>query len=280
MRKNYYYLVAGLPDLTLEDGKLNYTVADFKSEFYQQLSTADRHLMDLFFLKFDQVNVLNLLQGKEGVFDERGNYSLDLLLEVIRTLKEGEKVDSKSLPSYLVKVISEVLEAETTDFVALENELAALYYAYALKTSNRFVASWFDLNLSLNNIFSALNARKYNWPVASHIVGQTPVCEALRTSNARDFGLSGEVDYFEQVVRINEIADWMEREKKVDQLRWNWMEEAVFFDYFTIERLFVFLVKLEMIERWISLDKERGNQLFRSLIGALKQEVRIPEEFR
>ena len=26
----YYYLVAGLPELTLEDSKLSYTVADFK----------------------------------------------------------------------------------------------------------------------------------------------------------------------------------------------------------------------------------------------------------
>lgn len=31
---NYYCLVAGLPDLSLEDGKLNYTVANFKSEIY------------------------------------------------------------------------------------------------------------------------------------------------------------------------------------------------------------------------------------------------------
>lgn len=29
----YYYLVAGLPDLALDDSKLSYTVADFKTEF-------------------------------------------------------------------------------------------------------------------------------------------------------------------------------------------------------------------------------------------------------
>ena len=29
----YYYLVAGLPELTLEDSKLSYTVADFKRKF-------------------------------------------------------------------------------------------------------------------------------------------------------------------------------------------------------------------------------------------------------
>ena len=68
--------------------------------------------------------------------------------------------------------------------------------------------------------------------------------------------------------------------EKIDRLRWNWMEETTFFDYFTVERLFVFLLQLEMIERWISLDKEKGSQLFRSIIAALKDEVRIPAEFR
>ena len=63
-------------------------------------------------------------------------------------------------------------------------------------------------------------------------------------------------------------------------LRWNWMEEKIFFNYFTIERIFVFLLQLEMIERWMALDKERGNQLFRSIIDELKYEVQIPAEFK
>lgn len=49
---NYYCLVAGLPDLSLEDGKLNYTVANFKSEIYSELSEKDKKLIDLFYLKF------------------------------------------------------------------------------------------------------------------------------------------------------------------------------------------------------------------------------------
>jgi hypothetical protein len=72
----------------------------------------------------------------------------------------------------------------------------------------------------------------------------------------------------------------VDREKKIDLLKWNWMEDNTFFNYFTIEKIFVFLMKLEMIERWISLDKEKGNEMFRQLIGQLKDEVQIPQEFR
>ena len=149
-----------------------------------------------------------------------------------------------------------------------------------MRCGNKFVSAWFEFNLNINNILVAFTCRKFKWDIASNIVGNTEVCEALRTSSARDFGLSGEVDVFESLVKISEITELVEREKKLDALRWNWMEETTFFDYFTVERLFVFLLQLEMIERWISLDKEKGSQLFRSIIAALKDEVRIPAEFR
>ena len=132
----------------------------------------------------------------------------------------------------------------------------------------------------MNNILAALTARKFKMEVAPLIVGDTEVCEILRTSNARDFGLGSEVEYLEQLVKISETSELLDRKRKINQLRWDWMEEATFFDYFTVERLFVFLQQLEMIERWISLDKERGSQMFRSMIAALKDEVQIPVEFR
>ena len=65
MSSKYYYLVAGLPELSLEDSKLSYTVADFKTEIYDGLSASDQKLIDLFYLKFDNANVLKLLKDKE-----------------------------------------------------------------------------------------------------------------------------------------------------------------------------------------------------------------------
>ena len=280
MSSKYYYLVAGLPELTLEDSKLSYTVADFKTEIYSGLSASDQKLIDLFYLKFDNANVLKLLKDKEAEIDKRGNYSAAELTEYISILREGGEISPKEFPSYLSVFISDYLNTPAESMVLQEDHLAALYYEYAMKCGNKFVSSWFEFNLNINNILVAFTARKFKWDIAAHIVGNTEVCEALRTSSARDFGLSGEVDVFESLVKICEITDLVEREKKLDALRWNWMEDAIFFDYFTIERIFAFLLKLEMIERWISLDKERGNQLFRSIIESLKNEVQIPAEFR
>ena len=277
---NYYCLVTGLPELSLEDGKLSYTVANFKTEIYPELSKADKKLVDLFYLKFDNRNLLTLLKDKEASVDTSlGNYSADELLSVIASIKE-ETAPDKKFPAYFYEFAELYLNTPDEERWGLEDKLHGFYYNHAMKCGNPFVSAWFELNLDVNNILAAMTARKYKMEVAKVPVGENLVAEALRSSNARDFGLADDLEYFEQLVRINDTIDLVEREKKIDLLKWNWMEDNTFFNYFTIEKIFVFLMKLEMIERWVSLDKEKGNELFRQLIDQLKDEVQIPQEFR
>lgn len=275
----YYCLVAGLPDISLDDGKLSYSVSDFKAELYPDLSAQDRKLIDLFYLKFDNTAILKLLKNKDAVIEDKGNFSAEELLQLIEAVREGDTPDKK-YPSYLVNFVSQYLQLSQDELYRADDLLAALYYSYGMSSNNAFIASWFEFNLNLNNILAALVARKYKIEVSSVIVGATSICEQLRTSNARDFGLNETLEYFEALQRIADIEELVEREKKVDMLKWKWLEDESFFHYFTIERIFVFLMQLEMIERWISLDKEKGNELFRKMIQDLKNEVQIPEEFR
>ena len=276
---SYYCLVAGLPDVNLDDGKLNYTVENFKSELYPELSRKDQLLIDLFYLKYDNADLLRLLKDKDAVVDGGGNFSSEELLALITAVREGETPDSR-YPLYMYQFIEQYLTLQPEEQYRADDLLAALYYAHAMQCGNSFIASWFEFNLNVNNILAALTARKYKMDVPSVVVGVTDVCAQLRTSNARDFGLTEQITYFEQIMRISEIDELVEREKKIDLLKWNWLEDEVFFHYFTIERIFVFLLRLEMIGRWISLDKEKGSELFRQLIQSLKEQVQIPEEFR
>ena len=278
---NYYCLVTGLPELSLEDGKLSYTVANFKTEIYPLLSKTDKKLVDLYYLKFDNRNLLSLLKDRETVVDASlGNYSADELLGLIASFFKEKKVSDKKFPTYFYEFTELYLNTPDEERVGFEDKLYGFYYDYAIKCGNKFVSTWFELNLNVNNILAALTARKYKMEISKVPVGNNLIADALRTSNARDFGLADELEYFDQLVRINDTIDLVEREKKIDMLKWFWLEENTFFNYFSIEKIFVFLMKLEMIERWVSLDKEKGNELFRKLIDQLKNEVQIPQEFR
>ncbi|MGX8683286.1 MAG: DUF2764 family protein, partial [Bacteroidales bacterium] len=228
-------------------------------------------------------NLLKLLKDREAVIDPRGNFTADQFVAVFKQFNEEGVITSPgSLPPYIIKFIQAYLtqqEEGTASDVLVEDWLAGLYYEYAMQCKNDFVSSWFEFNLNSNNVLVALAARKYKMQIAPLVVGDTEVCRALKTSNARDFGLTTELDYFDQLLKVSETEDLVEREKKLDQIRWKWMEDKTFFDYFSIERLYVFLLQLEIIERWISLDKEKGSQMFREIIDSLKGEVRVPKEF-
>ena len=279
MKQNYYYLIAGLPELSLDDNKLNLTVREFRELYYPELAADDRALLDLLYLSYDNANLLLLIKDKEAQLGEEGLYSRDELLAIIEAARTEETPDrnySRYMYDFVQKVESEEAAAEG---LFPEDRLAQLYYAHAMNQGNAFVERWFAFNLDLNNFLTAITARRYNLDVKPLIVGDNEVAKALRTSNSRDFGLTGVMDSFEEILRISEIDNLVERERRLDVFKWEWMEEASFFDYFSVEKLFSFLIKVQIIERWISLDAEAGGELLRSMIQQLKEEVKVPQEF-
>ena len=279
MKKNYYYLIAGLPELSLDDSKLGITVREFRELYYPELADDDRALLDLIYLSYDNANLLLLLKDKEAAIAEGGLYTSEELLGILEAARAEEAPD-RNYPRYMYDFVAQMESEESAaEGIFPEDRLAQLYYAHAMSQGNVFVERWFAFNLDLNNFLTAITARRYNLDVKSLIVGDNEVAKALRTSNSRDFGLTGVMDGFEEVMRISEIDNLVERERKLDVLKWEWMEENSFFDYFTVEKLFAFLVKIQIIERWITLDAEAGGEMLRGMIRQLKEEVKVPQEF-
>lgn len=272
----YYYLIAGLPNISMDDSKIPFSVDEFREELSGVLTDKDKKLLDLFFLKQDNQNLLNLLQNPEKKRDPRGRFTDSDFKEVVTALREEEKVPIKGMPDYMVTFIQSYLaeedkEATKDKSISWEDRLAGLYYDYAMKNSNRFIADWYELNLNINNVLTAITARKYDLDKSLYIVGDNEIAQVLRSSNARDFGLGDSVDYLPELQRIAEETDLLSREKKLDQLKWHWLDDETFFKTFDIESVFAYMLKLEMIERWTSLDRAAGEKTFRELIGGMKK---------
>jgi hypothetical protein len=62
-------------------------------------------------------------------------------------------------------------------------------------------------------------------------------------------------------------------------LRWNYLEDVTFCEYFTIDKILAFTLKLGMVERWLALDIDHGTQLFEELLQDLKSSYELPETF-
>jgi hypothetical protein len=267
---NYYCQVAGLPDVAFDGSKAAYTVERFRDELYPALSARDAKCVDLLFLSIDNANILNVLKsGEEAKIQQVGCYSKEELMEIIASAKDGDSPRS-DVPSYLYRFFDYYFANESNENIIWNDVLSAYYYDYATASPNSFVAAWFAFNRNVNNILVAFTARKYRMNIADVVIGDDEVAEALRTSSARDFELTGALDYFEAVQRMSENAKLQEREHQLDELRWRWLDDNSVFNYFTVERLFVFLQKLIIVERWASLDVDEGMKRYNEMIAELK----------
>ncbi|MDR3251150.1 MAG: DUF2764 domain-containing protein [Tannerella sp.] len=274
----YYCLIAGLPSISLDDSKLAYSVEGFKAEIETILTDGDRKLVRLFFLKYDNANLLSYLRkGSVSEFDARGEFSGEDIREICNMLKSEDRTPQNiAVPAYFVAFIREYYsrfeETENFGTVLPEDKLSALYYDEAVKCENAFLASWFEMNLNIGNVMAALNCRKYGLAKEDYIVGNNEIAEQLRQSNARDVNPRSSFDYMAELMRIVEESDLLTREKQLDALRWNWLEENTFFKTFDIESVVTYILRLEMIERWSGLDRIEGEKTFRSLVTEMKRE--------
>jgi hypothetical protein len=270
--RNYYYLVAGLPDIVLEQSKLSVSLSDFKEELKVHLHPDDYNLLETLFLPADNRNLLNMVLKNIVEFDDTGKYTLDELEEEIK--------EPEMLPGYMKNFIniSKTTQPQDAD-MAWEDQLTALYYEYVEQAENDFLRTWFAFERDINNILTGLTARRHKFPAENQLIGDNTVTNAIRKSNARDFGLTAEFPFVEKLIQINENTNLLEREKAIDQLKWNFIDELNTFNYFSIEIILGFVIKLGMVERWLKLDKKTGEEMFRQLVKDLENSYEFPKEF-
>ena len=277
---NYYCYIAGLPDIQIDNAKSIPAQEEILDELKQILSKGDMALLDLLRLRYDNANLLKFLANRDAELNPIGKLTSQdwaELIELIDNSDERNPVRDARLLKYVLEFYTTIRNEQSEEKIEFnEDFLAALYYKYGMQCKNKFVAEWFEFNLNINNILTALTCRKYGWDIKSAIVGDNVVAETIRNSvSARDFNLKAEIDYFDALVSISETANLLDREHRIDALKWNWLEENTFFSSFSIEKVLSFWLRCELMHRWDNLSMEEGAEIFRQMINDLKKDVKF-----
>ncbi len=60
-----------------------------------------------------------------------------------------------------------------------------------------------------------------------------------------------------------------EREKYLDTIRWSWLDALEFGHYFDLDKLFIYKLRLLILEKWLSRNNEHGYQNFDRIAAAV-----------
>ena len=276
---NYYCMIAGLPDIDLQDTKPGLTIEDMREQCDEVLTKPDRKLLFYFFLRFDCINLVRLLKDPEASIDQWGNFSLDQLRDLITSATELN-FNVHRYPAFMSVFAREYAFNKDKAGYFPEDEMAFQFLDYAIKTCpNRMMRRWYKLNLDITNILTAMLARSQGWSIGDFIKGEGEVQDMIRENKTKDFNLGLEYDYIPQLMKIVDEQDPVRKEKMIDAFKWVWLDERTFFEPFSMEAVFAYLCKLQMQQRWAKLDPERGKETFQKIIDDLRSEAQVPEEF-
>ena len=264
---DYYCLVAGLREYALEADTKGFDARALLDEILEGVSARDARLVRLLYGYYDCENLSALRAGRAAC------NPLGLLT---REELEEELKSPKQLPEPLARVIRAYADPEGEDAEEVdtarpfERALFGAYYALCEGTGSKFLRAWSLFDRTLRNIAAAVSARAAGRPVEEVLVGGGDVVEQLQRSSAADFGLRGEFTYIDALIAaVNEEPNLLEKEHKIDRIRWREAEELSTFDYFDIDAILSYLVRVNLVARWSRLDAARGREMFARLIESL-----------
>ena len=271
-KRNYYYLVAGFPDIVLDQKKIPFSLAELKQELKYHLHADDYRLVEYLFLEYDNINFLNILQKKEAEFIPMGNYDPGFFIEEIK--------EPENLPVYMKKFLTAYREENPDNpNLSLENQITWLYYDFMIEQKNEFLSQWFTSLRDIKNIFTIYNARKFGIEIETQMIGDYELTEAAKRTTSKDFGMANELPYIDQIIGIHENTDIVEQEMSFDLLKWNYLDNLNTFNYFSIEQILAFVIKFIMVERWTTLETEHSNEIFKKMLNDLENSFQFSKDF-
>lgn len=297
---NYYTLGAALPVLSL-DAKIpvELTPEEFLGTLRPLLSKGDERLLEMVLLKRDNDILVRILEERSvpEVAPVKLAIGREKLAELTKGVKKelekpewlpdfGEKkaYNPKDYPAYMVDFVQEYLQESPEEragkgFVA--DRISARYRKYIEQKGNNFLKVWNRLELSISAIFAAVAVRDFDLDGKIYLIGESELLDLLRSGNWKELSHLKEADMIAEILQISEDRDLVQRERRIDALKWKVLDSFTFSDHFSINAMLAYLLRLEILERWALLDEDKGATTFRRIISTLNEEGKEElEEYR
>ena len=181
--------------------------------------------------------------------------------------RQGEDVLNSHLEQ--MKELLSAKDNEVLDFIIKgfdKENIGPDFYKAALSHSNGFIREFFQFDLNVRN-------QKVRY--LNQALGRAPEKDILKLTDpeAELTGLEPEEPEFKESEKLQSIlegSDILARERGIDDLYWDKIDEITLFDYLTFEKILAVAVKMMIIRRWIMLDEKTGREMFKRLVDEVR----------
>lgn len=132
------------------------------------------------------------------------------------------------------------------------------FYKKALSHRNSFIRGYFSYDISVRNAKVDFINKAFGRPALTDIM----------LPERREDEIFDDLD---KVCRILEGKDMLERERGLDELMWQRIDELTRLDFFNINTILGFIAKLQIVGRWLRLNEQTGRELFRQFVQDIRQ---------
>ena len=181
--------------------------------------------------------------------------------------KQGEK----SIDDYLDQV-KELLSAKDNavlDFIMKgfdKEQLGLEFYKEAFAHRLGFIREFFRFDFDVRN-------QKVRY--LNHALGRDAEKDVLKITDpeAEENGIEQEEPEFKESEKLQAILeknDILSRERGIDDLYWDKIDELTLFDYLNFDRIMGVIVKMMIIRRWLVLDEQTGREMFKKVVDEVR----------
>ena len=251
---NYYFLATLLPPLKV-GSPVDITSYELDFLLQQNLTEKDYKLVHDFKLLIDIDNIRALWQKQP--LKPGGNYEQHELEELL--------FYKESLPEYIV----DYLETYTDAHEQIENFPLVLhkYFAWAKKhvdKSNWFLAQYITFQWQWRLVFVALRAHDLQRDLEKELqyedLEDPFVAEIIALAREKVFEPPAQYAGLKALYEARKSAP-LDLYQAISMWRFNYIEELIEWENFSMERILGYLAQLEICEEWLQLDKLKGLEI-------------------
>lgn len=253
---DYYFLANVLPPLQVEMAP-ELSFVDFCDLLDENLKPQDRRPVEVVRLYYDIQNLRSLWLRQP--LDERGNFS-ELELDEAILEREG-------LPDYVYDFIDRY--DDDADKVARFGQLVQQYFLEEIAQAEGFLQEYLCFEREWRLVLLGFRAKQQGRDIAVELQYEDPydpiVAQLMAQKDAKSFEPPARYEELKSLFEQRQ-DDPFELYKGLCEYRMRKVQEMIEAEQFSIDFILGYMVQLIIVERWLELDRQQGQEIVESIV--------------